>query len=62
MSIDLKVKFTFGDVVIIDDGDIHGVVTAIMWRTEEATIEVSYFHNGDQKTVWVPQWRLTHGD
>jgi hypothetical protein len=50
-----------GDRVLIDsDRSIVGTVTAFCFRlTRAPTIEVSYFHNGDSKTAWFEQFRLT---
>jgi len=51
-------EFALGDRVYIDkDGSLIGVVTAVQFRTTVSTVEVSYIHNGDAKTVWVEAWR-----
>lgn len=48
------------DKVIIDgDTSIKGVVTGFQFRlTRAPVVEVSYFHNGEAKAVWIEEWRL----
>lgn len=58
----LESSFSIGDGVRIDGSDIKGVVTALLWRSDEAKAEVCYFHNGEQKEVWVNVWRLSDAD
>ncbi len=57
-------KWVFGDIVTIDgDRTIKGSVTGFAFRvTRSPTVEVSYFHNGESKTAWVEEWRLSMED
>lgn len=51
--------FEFGQRVTIDDTDLAGRVTAFCWRdTDGHTVEVSWIHNGDAKSAWLPAWRI----
>ena len=52
--------WTMGDHVNVDsDKSIIGVVTGFNFRrTQDPTVEVSWFHNGDAKTAWFEEWRL----
>ena len=53
------VAFKLGTRVHIDGGDMHGVITAVLFRMERtATYEVSYIHNGTQQQPWIEEWRL----
>lgn len=52
-----------GDRVIIDgDRSLVATLTAILIRGHLGNItqfEVSYFHNGDSKSAWVENYRVT---
>ena len=51
--------FALGDRVWIDgDHSIVAVVTGLMWRGLRAEIEVVWFVNGVQNSLWAPEWRL----
>lgn len=51
--------FALGDRVLIgDDDQTVGMVTAICWRTEFPQVEVSWMHNGTLQCVWVPPTML----
>ena len=53
-------KFTFGQKVRVDGGDIEGVVTSfsVQGEAESISVEVAWFHNGDVKTGWFREYRL----
>lgn len=57
-------EWALGDRVIIDfDRSIRGTITSFNFRhTREPTVEVSYFHNGEAKTAWIEQSRLSKAD
>lgn len=54
-------RFKFDDRVTIDgDDSIVGTITGFCFRTTRSpTAEVSWFHNGDAKTGWIEESRLT---
>lgn len=53
-------EFKLGDRVLIDgDASIVAVVTAYAWRGERAELEICWFHNGGQQSLWIGEWRLT---
>jgi hypothetical protein len=54
-------RWTIGDRVHIDDcSSITATVTAFCFRATRApTVEVSYFHNGEAKTAWPEEGRLS---
>lgn len=66
MADEVKFKSTMhsvwglNDRVIVDqDRSLPMTVTGFMFRLERSpTVECSYFHNGEAKTVWVEEWRL----
>lgn len=42
------------------DSSIKGTVTGFQFRTtRDPIVEVSWFHNGDAKTGWFEEWRLS---
>ena len=49
-------------VRVDDDGSIMFVVTALKWTGTEATYVVEWFSNGDAKSMWVEEWRLSRTD
>jgi hypothetical protein len=56
----LETDYAFGERVHIDgDRDLVAVVTGFCWRKQAHEVEVSWFCNGDLKTVWVADWRLS---
>lgn len=57
----VEAKFDFGDQVKIDNGDIVGVIITISLQGDEqkCSYEVSWFHNGEMKSAWFYDWRLT---
>lgn len=58
-----RADFALGDRVLIgDDDETRGKVTAICWRTEFPQIEVSWMHNGSLQCVWVPPTMLRLAD
>jgi hypothetical protein len=58
----LKSKWAIGDRVQIDGCDsVVGTVTGFCFRlTRDPTIEISYFHNGDAKSAWVEEFRISN--
>lgn len=54
-------SFALGQLVAIDgDDSIVGTITGFTFRTTRAPlIEVSWFHNGELKTGWIEESRLT---
>lgn len=53
-------KFTIGQRVNIDnDTSIKAIVTALQFTHKPTLILVEWFSNGDLKTAWVEEWRLT---
>lgn len=59
-----SVAWDFGQKVNIDDDQsIVGTVTGFCFRvTRDPTVEVSWFHNGDAKTGWFEEWRLSRSE
>lgn len=58
----LTSRFELNQHVMIDgDRSMVGVVTGFQFRgfTTPFTVEVSYFHSGEQKTPWIEEWRLS---
>jgi len=55
---------SFRDRVWLDgEGSIEGIVTAFCFReTNCITIEVSWIHNGEAKSAWFEEWRLTKAE
>lgn len=58
----LQSRWSFGDRVHIDgDSSITAVVTAICFRPDRAAVmEISWFHDGDSKSAWIEDLRLTN--
>lgn len=53
-------KFSFGDSVNIDrDLSIVATVVGFMFTTLGCSCELAWFANGEQKTAWVLEWRLS---
>jgi len=53
--------YEIGDRVHVDgDSSISAVVTAVLWRTENPQLEITWWHNGAQQSCWVADWRLSH--
>lgn len=50
--------FEYGARVLVDGQDIGAIVTAFSYRPGLEDAEVSYWCNGDHKSVWLPLWRL----
>lgn len=56
----LKTKFQIQDKIYIDaDTSITGYVTGIMWAANGIEIRVAYIHNGDSKSHWIEEWRIS---
>ncbi len=45
-------KFKFGDKVEITLLELFGYITAICYRGEYVTYEVSFFSNGEYRQIW----------
>ena len=54
----LSSEFSFGDIVIIDEGTVKGRVTGFCFYPHDVTIQVSWWNNGDIVEKWVAEWRL----
>lgn len=61
MTTTYKSAFGIGDSVLIDDdSSITAIVTGVAWRAGGyAEIEVQWFHEGEMKTAWLGEYRLT---
>ena len=56
-------QFALGDKVIADgEKELVMRVTAMIFRSNVALVECSYFANSDSKVVLVEEWRLTAAD
>jgi len=64
----LRRDFGFGDEVVIDGSDVHGVVTGVIFRPGASSemmadsyvqYEVSWFALGQAQTAWFDGFRLT---
>lgn len=56
-------SFAIGDSVNIDgDKSIRALVCAYLFRVCFVQVECSWFHNGELRTVWVEEWRLSDDD
>ena len=56
----LQSKFEIRSRAIIDDDTslvVH--ITAIMWSEDGIQCRVAYMHNGENKTAWIEEWRLS---
>lgn len=50
--------FAIGDPVKIDGcGELRAFITAVVWRNENPTCEVSWVE-GSARTAWIETWRL----
>jgi hypothetical protein len=55
-------RFRRGSKVVIDnDKSIIAIVTAHLFRGDICTVECTWFSNGDLKTCWIEEWRLSDG-
>ena len=56
-------KFALRDRVLIDgDDSLRGTVTGFRFHDVcGALIEVAWVHNGDHRTAWVEEWRVSLG-
>lgn len=55
-------KLAIGDRVGIDGcSDLRAVVTAVLWRNERPSYEVSWV-SGSSHTAWIEEWRLEKVD
>lgn len=45
--------FPCGTIVITVIGSIKGMITAFIIRFDKVQYEISYFHDGEEKTVWM---------
>ena len=54
-------RFGFGQKVIADKDDSNPmIVTGVIYRPNAAVeFECAYWCNGDEKSAWVPGWRLS---
>ncbi len=60
---DFVSKFKCGAKVHIDgDQSIVATVTAHMFRDDRSQLECSWVLNGDLKTHWIEEWRLSHAN
>ena len=60
MATEFRTEFDFGTRVTVDgDASIIGIITAFkyMWPGEPL-VEISYFHNGEQKFALIEESRL----
>ena len=48
----------FGDLVKIKLLELNGYITAICYRGEAVTYEVSYFSNGEYSQKWVEEFEI----
>lgn len=52
-------KHKIGDKVVIDgDQRMPVYITAVLWRNERPSYEVSWFGDGQSRTAWVEEWRV----
>lgn len=50
--------YAIGDKVSIDGcSELGAVVTAVLWRRENPSFEVSWI-DGSARTAWIEEWRL----
>ena len=56
-----KSEFDFGDRVLIDGCDsIKATVLAFNFRsTGSPLVDCAWFHNGEAKSAWIEEYRLT---
>lgn len=55
-----QTSFALRDLVHIDgDTSLTACVTAVCWREEAPSIEVSWMHNGNANKAWIEPWRLS---
>jgi hypothetical protein len=61
MNNTFRVKFDIGCKVAIDgDDSIDAWVIQVAFKSQDhATYEVSYWNNGDVKSAWIDEWRLS---
>jgi hypothetical protein len=59
--VELRSDFDFGDRVRIDGGDVVWSITAFSFQGNaiRCSVEVSWFHNGEAKSGFFYEWRLT---
>lgn len=59
-------RSTFQSTLMLNDKvsidgfpELGAVVTGFSFRMERSPlVECSYFHDGEQKTLWIEEWRL----
>lgn len=48
-----------GTIVKTVIGSIEGMITAFIVRFDKVQYEISYFHDGEQKTLWMNEMEFT---
>lgn len=54
----IESKFKFGEKVEIKLLELYGYVTAVCYRGEHETYEISYFSNGEYYKIWFYDFEL----
>ena len=52
--------FAIGEAIYIDgDISLKAIILAHAFRAGNHTLDVAWFHNGEAKSTWIEEWRLT---